>query len=344
VARDNPAWINWSQYLAARVAASAIGMLDLATVIRSAGDVGGTIHRLDRKHRLRAEASIRSCFPDWPDERIAEVAAASMRHLAQLAIEILAAPRHINEDSWQRHVSLSNIDRPLRRLLQRRPTLLLTGHCGNWEIFGWTLSVLGLPLHALARPLDNPLIWQWFLGIRERRGLRVITKWGASDDMVRIIESGGMLAFIADQNAGDQGIFVPYFNRLASSYKSIGLLAVRFETPIVCGHAVRTGDDLRYEFRMEDYIEPSDWRDQDDPVFYITARYNKALERMVRHAPEQYLWMHRRWKSRPRFERKGRPMPDTLRRKLESLPWMDDETLGRIEADCSHGAGLDTPA
>jgi KDO2-lipid IV(A) lauroyltransferase len=333
MARNQPAWLNWSQYLAARTAGSVVGIVDPPTVLRSAASVADRWHRLDKRHRDRAEAHLRSCFPDWPQQRIQQTAAASSRFVAQLAVEILLAPRLISADNWQQRVRLTGIEPAVRRVFERRPMILLTGHCGNWEIWGWVLSTLGVPLHALARPLDNPIIWRWFAGIRERRGLRLVTKWGAADDMIRILQGGGMLGVIADQNAGDQGLFVPFFNRLASTYKSIGLLALRYDVPIACGHAVRLGDDLRYELRVEDYIEPSDWQGQPDPLFYIAARYNKAIEDMIRRHPENYLWMHRRWKSRPRFERQGKPMPASLKEKLANLPWMDERTLARLVAD-----------
>ena len=81
-----------------------------------------------------------------------------------------------------------------------------------------------------------------------------------------------------------------------------------------------------------DVIWPDDWADQPDPLFYITARFNRAIEHMVRNAPEQYLWLHRRWKSRPKHEREGQPMPRRLIEKLEQLPWMTQEELNRIVA------------
>ncbi len=342
MARHQPAWRNWSEYLAARGAATAIGLVDSTTVLRTAGGLAALLHRLDRRHRERAEAHIASCFPDWPEERVREIAADSMQFLFQLAVEILAAPRLISRDNWQDRVRLVGIEPAVQRVLERQPLIMLTGHMGNWEIWGWVLSTLGVPLHALARPLDNPLLWDWFAGIRQKRGLKLVTKWGAADDMIAILKSGGMLGVIADQNAGDQGMFVPFFNRLASTYKSIGLLAMRYDVPIACGHAERIGDDLRYELRVDCYIEPSDWQNQPDPGFYIAARYNKAMEDMIRRRPDCYLWMHRRWKSRPRFERQGKPMPASLRQKLEALPWMDEARLQRLIADSEPREG-DSP-
>jgi len=167
--------------------------------------------------------------------------------------------------------------------------------------------------------------------VRRRRGLHLITKWNATARMQEVLEGAGALAFVADQNAGDKGLFVPFFNRLASTYKSIGLLAITHRVPIVCGYAHRLSPGYRFEIGVTDLIEPEDWSGQPDPLYYVTARYMRAIEKMVRRRPEQYLWSHRRWKSRPRFECMKQPMTSALRERLEALPWMDDATLERMQ-------------
>ena len=93
----------------------------------------------------------------------------------------------------------------------------------------------------------------------------------------------------------------------------------------------RTGVHVS-RFDIHDVIRPEDWKDQPDPLFYITARYRRSIEMMVRTAPEQYFWMHRVWKSRPKHERLRRDFPESLRRKLLDLPWMDEAEVERIEA------------
>ena len=120
---------------------------------------------------------------------------------------------------------------------------------------------------------------------------------------------------------------------VASTYKSIGLLAIQRQAPIACGWArrIRGGQGFNWELGVVDLIRPEDWASRRDPLYYITARYMRAIENMVRECPEQYLWMHRRWKSRPRHEREGTPMPARLRRNLEELPWMDQTLMDRLE-------------
>ena len=111
---------------------------------------------------------------------------------------------------------------------------------------------------------------------------------------------GGAVGFIADQNAGHKGMFVDFFGQPASTYKSIGLLAMATESPIVVGYARRISRGLRYELGVERIIYPREWQDQQDPLRWITQEYTAAIERFVRRDPGQYLWIHRRWKSKPR--------------------------------------------
>ncbi|MHC4219293.1 MAG: lysophospholipid acyltransferase family protein [Planctomycetota bacterium] len=331
MAHNQSALTTWSQYLGARALATILHCFDLNQNLSTAATVGGLLHRFSHRHRKRAMDNIAWCFPDWPTQRVADTARRSMQHMCQLfLVDAVATTRLISETSWPRYLRIGKLQGVMERLVREQPTIFITGHCGNWELLGYALAVIGFPLYALARPLDNPMLNRWVLDIREARGMRIITKWGATPILQDVLRSGGRVAFIADQNAGDQGLFVPFFGRLASSYKSIGLLAMRYQVPIVCGFAPRLGGRFEYELNTTDIIRPQDWADHPDPLFYITARYNHAMEQMVRRAPDQYLWVHRRWKSRPRHERLGRPMPRRMIAKLESLPWLTSEEIDRL--------------
>jgi KDO2-lipid IV(A) lauroyltransferase len=246
-------------------------------------------------------------------------------------VEVVSTPRIVQRDTWIRHIRMRRLEEALDLVLSDRPTILVTGHYGNWEVLGYLLAMLGIDLSAIARPIDNPLVNDYLLGVRQRKGLRIITKWGATEEAVEVLGRGGTLGFIGDQNAGSKGMFVPFFSRLASAYKSIGLLALRFNASVVCGYARRVGAGFEFEVGATDIIRPEDWADQPDPLYYLTARYTRAIEQMVREAPEQYLWLHRRWKSRPRHERRGKPMPESLRTKLRSLPWLDERQVRRLD-------------
>lgn len=309
-------------------------VFDIEDNLAGARGFGSLMYRFDKRHRSRAIRNIRRSLPEVDQAHAAAIAEQSMQHFIQLGVEVMFTPRLITLDSWADHVRLHHLDEALDVMLSDRPTIMVTGHFGNWELLGYVLATVGLDLDALARPLDNPHINRWLLGIRQRQGMRIITKWGATERMAAIMEAGGNLGFIGDQNAGDRGLFVPFFNRLASAYKSIGLLAMSYNAAVICGYARRVVDHPRKSFHYQlgatDIIYPEDWADQPDPLFYLTARYSRALEAMVRLAPAQYLWMHRRWKSRPRHERQVKPMSDRLRAKLATLPWMTEAQLDQL--------------
>lgn len=321
----------------------------------------------NRKRLGRALAHLRVAFPEWSESRRMEAAIASYEHLFQVAVEIAFAPRLLSADGWYRHLRLGEIERALPPMLASRPTLLITAHCGNWEIMGYTLAVIGFPIHAVYRPLDLAPLDAWVRRTRESHGIRLVSKFGAIWRVDKIVAAGKPLAFVADQNGGDRGVFVPFFGRLASTYKSIGLLALQHGATIVCGTSrrieadepyppgVTTGSEdradverwhrqppppswrppgadagLSYVAEVADVFGPEDWSKHPDPLFYLTARYRRAFETMVRRAPRQYLWMHRSWKSRPPHERANRPFPPALREKLRSLPWMTEAEVEAI--------------
>ena len=324
------------EYVGARLLAMTLTSFDVEGNQRAARFVGRVMDRIDAKHRKRAQRNVRISYPDWPEDRVRYVARRSTEHLVQLAFEVAHTPTALTLDSWPNHIDLHQLGPAIELLNSDRPVILLTGHLGNWEVLGYTLALLGYGMDTIARPLDNRLINDWLLGIRERKGMRIVTKFDATQRMIRVLERGDALGFTADQNAGDKGVFVPFFNRLASTYKSIGLLAMTHEAPIICGYAHRLNDRFQFRIGTTDIIRPEDWANRRDPLYYITARYCRAIEKMVRLEPDQYLWQHRRWKTRPRHERLGKPMPRALERNLDELPWMTDALMHVLKNPPEH--------
>ena len=256
-----------------------------------------------REHRNRAEGHIRMAFPEMGAAQVSAIALRSMQQLAMVAVEVLMTPSLITRWTWPRHIKLGNLDEALRVLLQKRGCIMLTGHYGNWELLGFALATLGFEVTAVMRPLDNEYLNSFLLDRRERSGLRLLYKKGATRSAGDVIEGGGALCFIADQNAGSKGLFVDFFGRKASTYKSIGLLAMEHRVPIVVGCARRTSLRFEYEVSTNRVIQPHEWESQPDALMWITKEFSRAMEDFVRVAPEQYLWIHRRWKSRPKEER-----------------------------------------
>jgi KDO2-lipid IV(A) lauroyltransferase len=293
-------------YLGVRLFAMFVHMCDWRTNYRTARWLGDVLYRFDRRHRRRALAHLRLSFPDWPEERYRRIAKASVRNMVYLGLEILFTTRLITPGRWRRHVTLVNQAENIRLLLEHRtPLIYVTGHFGNWEVVGYTMAALGFPNVAIARPLDNPYLDRYIRGVREKRGMSILDKKGATESLDDLLGKKAAASFIADQDAGRKGVFVDFFGRPASTYKSIALLAMAYRAPIIVGYGQRLNEQYHFAIGIQRIIRPEEWADKDDPLRWITQEYTTALESVIRTAPEQYLWVHRRWKHRPKGEQAG---------------------------------------
>lgn len=228
------------------------------------------------------------------------LAVRSLEAVVMFAVEVMCLPRLITRSTWSRHVTVVNFQELVRLVIEGRGLLMVTGHFGSFELIGHVLAGFRFPVAAVMRPLDNAYLNRFLVSTRKLNGLTLFDKKGVIANAEAFIENGGLLGFIGDQDAGRKGLFVEFFGRPASTYKSIGLLAMRLKRPIVVGFARRCGHRAQYEVGVQQIIRPEEWETKDDPLRWVTQEYTSAIEAMVRRNPEQYLWIHRRWKSRPR--------------------------------------------
>jgi KDO2-lipid IV(A) lauroyltransferase len=295
--------IDLSQYVGLRLVWMLVHSFPVEFGLRVASSLGSIVYTIDRKHRDRAMGNLRRSFPEMSEKQRDKLARQSMQHLFMLGIEVAYTTRLVRLDSWVDVCQLDNFQEILQLLLKKNQGLImLTGHFGNWEVLGYVLATLGFQTTSIARPLDNPYVNEFVLGVREKKGQRIIAKKGATEEVTEVLGKGGTVGFIADQNAGSKGIFVDFFGRKASTYKSIGLLAMEYQVPIVVGYARRVTGKFKFEVGVQTIIHPADWENENDPLRYITQRYTKGIEDFVRLSPAQYLWAHRRWKTRPKGE------------------------------------------
>ncbi|HMD55121.1 MAG TPA: lysophospholipid acyltransferase family protein [Phycisphaerae bacterium] len=299
--KQNPA-LNLTTYLMARWAVMMLGFFPVNANLRTARAFGSLMWAFDKKHRDRALENLTQSFPDKPRAELERIARRSIEHFCELGIDVMFTTRVISVETWHRFVHPKNFQSTVDIVLRGNGAILLTGHYGNWEILGYTLAVLGIRTYSVVRPFDNPHFDTWLLGVREKKGQIILSKRGVTTTAQEVLANKGILGFIADQNAGPKGMFVPFFGKLASTYKSIGLLAMQYNVPIIIGYARRRGDNFDFEVGVGDIIYPEDWKNQPDELYYITERYTRAIEMIVREDPTQYLWIHRRWKTRPKDE------------------------------------------
>jgi KDO2-lipid IV(A) lauroyltransferase len=296
---------DYAVYLVIRLAVCMLQALSFRAACRVAAGLARLAYHLDRRHREVAHDNLRHAFPDWPDERRDRTVRAVYFHFCTLLMEILFLQRKLHPTNWRRYLTLTGGRQIVDALLSGRPLLIVTGHFGNWEMAGYALGLFGFRTHAIARTLDNPYLDDFLRGFRERTGQKVLAKKGDFDQMEALLTGGGVLATLADQDAGQKGQFVPFFGRPASTHKAVALMALQYNVPLLVTGTPRLGGvsaPMRYEVVVEDVILPEEYREVSrfDAVQAITERFTAALERVVRRAPEQYFWLHRRWKHQPR--------------------------------------------
>jgi KDO2-lipid IV(A) lauroyltransferase len=308
MARSRSAVVDYLVYLAVRALVCVVQMLDWEGAYGLADFLAWLAYRLDKRHREVALDNLRHAFPEWTELRRDKTVRETYRHFMAMAIEMIRGPRVLSKRKLDRYFDYESAgvrERFEAMHAAGRPVLILTGHFGNCEIYGYAVGVFGVPISAVARPLDNPYLDRFLNRFRGATGQRMIAKHGEFDRINAVMSAKGSLALLVDQDAGQKGLFVEYFGRPASTYKSIALLALEYDALVLVGATLRVGRPLRYRVFVADWIDPRDFAGDVDAVKRITQRYTAGLERLVRQHPEQYFWLHRRWKHQP-IERKAK--------------------------------------
>jgi KDO2-lipid IV(A) lauroyltransferase len=259
------------------------------------------VYHLDKRHRQVAIDNLKAAFPgQHSDEEIDLLVRAVLQHFCTLAVEIIHLPRCLHPNNWRKYVELPQGDAMMGQMLQNRPLMFVTGHFGNWELGGYSLGALGFKTHAIARTLDNPFVDHFLrFQFREKTGQQILNKDGDLQRIQEVLANNGVLATLADQDAGQRGLFVDFFGRPASTHKAVALLSLEHKVPLAVIGTVKIAQPFRYAVIVEDVILPEDYDGKPDAVRQITQRFTSALERLVRRYPEQYFWVHRRWKHQP---------------------------------------------
>ena len=297
------------EYLAFRTIVCAIDALPTRAGIRTAEGLAWIVHtllpgKLTRRHVARE--NLRLAFgQELSDAAVDDMIRRMWIHLFRMIVEIVQWPRKLRLYNCAEIMDFRNRDQTVRAMCAGRPVIALGGHFGNWELASATFGIFGFPTGVVARDLDNPYLHRWFQRSREITGNRLISKTGATDPMVQLLQRRGAVALLCDQDAGPRGLFVPFFGKEASTFKSIALVALEYNAVLCVGYARRLADDflnnrwVRFELGCEEIIDPQECTSE-DPVREMTLKYTDALERAIRRSPEQYFWVHRRWKSDPR--------------------------------------------
>jgi KDO2-lipid IV(A) lauroyltransferase len=293
---------DWFAYFLLRVLVVFLYLFDVETNLNTACFLGKLLWKHYHRGRNRALENLRASYPEKSEQWIWRTGKRSFEHLVMLTIDILFTPRLVKKYNWRDYSRYRNVERAKWLMMEGQGLLMVGAHYSNFEIIGYLLGMFGFEVYSIARPLDNKYISKYLYGVRRAAGQKIIDKKGATALMDQLTSAGATLCFVADQDAGKKGIFVDFFGRKASTYKSIGLLAITKNMPIVVGYSRRVGNRFFFEMGINRIIFPKEWADKNDPLKWVTAEYTRAIEKFVREDPSQYWWLHRRWKRRPKEE------------------------------------------
>lgn len=243
-----------------------------------------------------SEENLSHAFPEWSAEKRLDVTRRMWEHLVLMICEVAHMPRKMHETNWRSYVRTKDVEPAVASLLTAKPNVVLLGHFGNFEVGGVLSGLLGFPTHTIARPLDNPFLDRFLAQFRGRTGQYILPKDGSAPAVSALMERGGTLALLGDQNAGPKGCWIEFFGRPASCHKAIALFSLTADAPMIVSYTKRLDRPMRFEFGVTAVYDPERENHSMGDVRSITQWYSEELEKIIRQSPEQYWWIHRRWK------------------------------------------------
>jgi Kdo2-lipid IVA lauroyltransferase/acyltransferase len=289
------------EYWVAWILLSGLGLLPRSLAVRLGRSIGYIGYLLPGNFRRIGLRNLEIAFPDLSENVRKKLLRGCFDNLGRLLGEFSQLPRVKREELGQLieydPVGIINLREAEK---QNRGIIFLTGHIGSWELlsFGW--SALEYPISFLVRPIDNPRVETMIDKIRTRFGNRAIDKRNAARQSLKVLREGGTLGILSDLNTQThEGVFVPFFGTLACTTAGVATLALKTDAVVLPVYAVWNAEGKRYRFHADTPVNVVRTGDHAKDVEFNTARFAEAVERMVRRYPEQWLWIHKRWKTRP---------------------------------------------
>ena len=269
------------------------------------GEALGSLARvLSPRHYAIVMTNLRIAFGGEKEEsELRRLASACYRHLGKSLMEFIRLPAFTRDDI-KRLVELRGKEHLEAALAAGKGAILLTAHLGNWEMIGARIAAEGYRLSVIARAQRDDALTGLLRGTREVTGMRVLHQEVAVMGALRALRRNEVVGILLDQNAGDDGVFVDFFGRPASTAAGAALFALRTGAAVLPSFGWRLPDNTHVAV-MEPALPLISTGDQAGDVRANTAQYTRAIEEHIRAHPEQWFWLHKRWKSRPPEERGG---------------------------------------
>jgi KDO2-lipid IV(A) lauroyltransferase len=287
------------EYGLTRALEAGVAVLPRGAASRLGAAIGGLVRFPLGIRRGTVDANLRRAFPDADEAWLDRVRRGAYRHLGREAVEMMRLSRL----SRERIIELTETpqwDEFEAARAEGRGVLLVTGHYGNWEVAAAAVAARGVPIEAVVKRQRNRLVDARIESARRRLGIGTIDMRSAPKRIPRALSQGHAIGIVADQDAREAGVWVPFFGVPASTYRGPALFALKFGVPVYAAVARRL-DDGRYRIEGTRIpLEATGVLEVD--VQRLTGRLARHLEDEIRKDPQQYFWFHKRWKSVPPAE------------------------------------------
>ncbi len=293
----------WVEYAVARSIWAVVGALPRTAAIAFGRCVAWFSFRLFGKLRTVGQRSIEIAFPDMLNSERDRLLKDSFASLGR-TLGIVGGFGRVSQTNIRELIELdldtNFLEQFERARAEGRGIIVVTAHIGNWELFALAFSMFFGPASLLSRRMDNPKIDAMVEQMRSSFGNRQIDKANAAAPILRLLRAGQCVGILADVNTHPkEGVFVPFFGIEACTTAGVGMLALRANALIAPMFAIWDESATRYKMISEPVIEPKNTGDRKADIVRITKEFTAAIERVVRKYPDQWVWIHRRWKTRP---------------------------------------------
>lgn len=248
------------------------------------------------KQRLIALHNLFRAFPEKPAPELVAVAKRTYRHMGIMAAEFFEIP-YISKKNIHKYVEFEGLKNLAAAKARNKGILSIVAHFGNWEMMTAALPAVGTPLQIVYRPLDSPVIENLISWVRTANGNGLIQKDGAVLRIFHQLRRNQTIGLLIDQNmAAREGIFVDFFNRPACTSTALAFLAMRTGAPVLPAFMIRMKDG-RYKCLIQPPVELIETGDEEQDIRANTQKFTSIIEDIVRRYPDQYFWVHQRWKT-----------------------------------------------
>ena len=287
------------EYIAFQILLSIIQVLPVemgASLCRKMAWLVSDVIRFRRKVIFE---NLRGVEPGLSEAECCQMSRQMWYHLFLMGCEIAWAPRKLHDTNWRRYVHIRDIVTMNRCLIDYRPLVAVSGHFGNFEMGGYVTGLLGHPSHTIARKMDNPHLDRFINTFRGRNGQFILPKDGSATMVQDVLDHGGILTLLGDQHAGTKGCWVDFMGRPASCHKAVALFTLSGQAPMMVSYCIHTDQPLHFEVGCTGVADPLTMEPELKSVRRLTQWYNDRLADAIDLAPEQFWWVHRRWKAKP---------------------------------------------